>query len=73
MIPGIAASVITEKNKRATNPTYAINNIKSQNENGMQGQSKTSLNNAYMFNGNNTVANSRSGLKETEQSSKCFK
>jgi hypothetical protein len=73
MIPGIAASVITEKNKRSTNTAYATSNIKSQNENAIPSQSQNSLNNAYMFNGNNTVANSQSRLKETEQSSKYFK
>lgn len=69
MIPGIAASVITEKNKKSTNIAYTTSNIKSQKENEIPCQSQTSLNNAYMFNGNNTVANSQSRLKETEQSS----
>ena len=69
MIPGIAASVITEKNKKSTNIAFTTSNIKSQKENEIPCQGQTSLNNAYVFNGNNTVANSQSRLKETEQSS----
>ena len=68
MIPSIAASVITQNNKRmSNNPPMSCcgGNAKTNTET----QKQSNLNNAYVYN-RSGVGNSRSGLKDTEQSSK---